>query len=199
MMSRLLMAFALSLCGLVAASAQTNAPATGHATPPDAFKLFSDKELAGLASGKGALTLATLVDHENHYVLIAGRTGPGEVEVHEHWIDYMAIQQGEAEFTVGGTLSGARDTGPGEKRGGAITGGTVVTIRPGDFLVVPAGPAASHHDQAGQHLPGDRLQGAGVSVTGQQPSNRSSGPFEWRTPPRRATIARHVSCVPRSG
>jgi len=31
------------------------------------------------------------------------------------------------------------DTGPGEKRGGTITGGTVVTIKPGDFLVVPAG------------------------------------------------------------
>jgi len=72
-------------------------------------------------------------------VLIAGRTGPGEVEVHEHWIDYMAIQQGEAEFTFGGSLTGARDTGPGEKRGGAITGGTVVTIKAGDFLVVPAG------------------------------------------------------------
>ena len=122
-----------------AAWAQTNTPATGHASPPDPFRVFGDQELAKLSSGKGALTLSTLVDHENHYVLIAGRTGPGEVEVHEHWIDYMAIQQGEAEFTFGGTASGMRDTGPGEKRGGAITGGTVATIKPGDFLVVPAG------------------------------------------------------------
>ena len=135
MMSRLLMACALFVAGRAVAGAQ---PA-GHAAPPDPFKLVSEKDLAGLATGKGALTLSTLVDHENHYVLVAGRTGPGEVEVHEHWIDYMAIQQGEAEFTFGGTLSGARDTGPGEKRGGTITGGTVVTIRPGDFLVVPAG------------------------------------------------------------
>ena len=135
MMSRLLMACVLSVCVTGAAGAQ----GAGHAAPPDPFKVFSDKDLAGLASGKGALTLSTLVDHENHYVLIAGRTGPGEVEVHEHWIDYMAIQQGEAEFTFGGSLTGARDTGPGEKRGGAITGGTVVTIKAGDFLVVPAG------------------------------------------------------------
>ena len=134
-MSRLLMACVLSVCVTGAAGAQ----GSGHAAPPDPFKVFSDKDLAGLASGKGALTLSTLVDHENHYVLIAGRTGPGEVEVHEHWIDYMAIQQGEAEFTFGGSLTGARDTGPGEKRGGAITGGTVVTIKAGDFLVVPAG------------------------------------------------------------
>jgi mannose-6-phosphate isomerase-like protein (cupin superfamily) len=135
MMFRLLMACVLSVCVTGTAGAE----GTGHAAPPDPFRLFSDNELAGLASGKGALTLSTLVDHENHYVLIAGRTGPGEVEVHEHWIDYMAIQQGEAEFTFGGTLSGARDTGPGEKRGGTITGGTVVTLHPGDFLVVPAG------------------------------------------------------------
>ncbi|HJS46328.1 MAG TPA: hypothetical protein VJ753_08015 [Rhizomicrobium sp.] len=32
-----------------------------------------------------------------------------------------------------------RETGPGEKRGGTITGGTVVSLKPGDFLMVPAG------------------------------------------------------------
>jgi mannose-6-phosphate isomerase-like protein (cupin superfamily) len=139
MVIRFLMAGCAAALLAGAAMAQTAAPATGHATPPDAFRVFSDKELTGLASGKTALVLSTLVDHETHYVLEAGRTGPGEVEVHEHWIDYMAIQQGEAEFTFGGTATGMRDTGPGEKRGGAITGGTVVTVRPGDFLVVPAG------------------------------------------------------------
>jgi mannose-6-phosphate isomerase-like protein (cupin superfamily) len=135
MMFRWMTAGTLAACLVTAAWAQTG----GHVTPPDAFHVFSDKDLAGLSAGKGALTLSTLVDHENHYVLIAGRTGAGEVEVHEHWIDYMAIQQGEAEFTFGGTASGMRDTGPGEKRGGTITGGTVVTIKPGDFVVVPAG------------------------------------------------------------
>jgi mannose-6-phosphate isomerase-like protein (cupin superfamily) len=137
MMFRILMAGAITV--LLAASANAQTTTTGHAAPPDPFRVFSDQELAKLSSGKGALTLSTLVDHENHYVLVAGRTGPGEVEVHEHWIDYMAIQQGEAEFTFGGTATGMRDTGPGEKRGGAIAGGTVVTIKPGDFLVVPAG------------------------------------------------------------
>jgi beta-galactosidase beta subunit len=130
-----LLSIGLLLCLAGAAHAQT-AP---HATPPDAFRHFSDKDLAALSSGKGALTLSTLFDHENHYVLVAGRSGPGEVEVHEHWIDYMAIQQGEAEFTSGGTAAGMRETAPGERRGGTITGGTVVTLRPGDFLMVPAG------------------------------------------------------------
>ncbi len=125
--------FVLCLAG--AGHAQT----TGHAAPPDAFRYLSDKDLAALSSGKGALTLSTLSDHENFYVLVAGRSGPGEVEVHEHWTDYMAIQQGEAEFTSGGAAAGMHDTAPGERRGGAITGGTVVTLRPGDFVMVPAG------------------------------------------------------------
>jgi mannose-6-phosphate isomerase-like protein (cupin superfamily) len=120
------------------AMAQTS-PQTGHAAPPDAFRVIGDAELAKLSSGKGPLVLSTLVDHENHYVLVAGRSGPGEVEVHDHWIDYMVIQQGEADFTFGGTASGMRDTGPGEKRGGSITGGTMVSLKPGDFVVVPAG------------------------------------------------------------
>ena len=135
MLKSSLLLLGLPLCLAGAALAQT-AP---HTTPPDAFRHFSDAELAKLSTGKGPLTLSTLADHQNYYVLVAGRTGPGEVEVHEHWIDYMAIQQGEAEFTFGGTATGMRDTGPGEKRGGAIAGGTVVTIKPGDFLVVPAG------------------------------------------------------------
>ena len=119
------------------ASAQT--VPTGHAAPRDAFRVIGDAELAKLSSGKTPLVLSTLVDHENHYVLVAGRSGPGEVEIHEHWIDYMVIQQGEADFTSGGTASGMHDTGPGEKRGGTITGGTVVSLKPGDFVVVPAG------------------------------------------------------------
>ena len=133
----------LALTGSIAflnasASAQTSSQA-GHTAPRDTFRVIGDAELAKLSSGKTPLVLSTLVDHENHYVLVAGRSGPGEVEIHEHWIDYMVIQQGEADFTSGGTASGMHDTGPGEKRGGSITGGTVVSLKPGDFVVVPAG------------------------------------------------------------
>ena len=118
LMSRImtLLALAVSIAFLNAsASAQA-----GHTAPRDAFRVIGDAELAKLSSGKTPLVLSTLVDHENHYVLVAGRSGPGEVEIHEHWIDYMVIQQGEADFTSGGTASGMHDTGPGEKRGGRI-------------------------------------------------------------------------------
>ncbi|HKQ10430.1 MAG TPA: hypothetical protein VJS85_04510 [Rhizomicrobium sp.] len=130
-----LLAVGLVLCSAGTGQAQT-AP---HDTPPDAFRHFSDAELAKLSTGKGPVTPSFLSDHQNHYMLVVGRTGPGEAEVHEHWTDYMVIQQGEAEFTSGGTVTGMRETGPGEKRGGTITGGTVVSLKPGDFLMVPAG------------------------------------------------------------
>ena len=142
-MPRLLMSLTgMVLAGLLADGVQAQTvgtPAAPHSAAADPFRLITDAQLAGLATGTGALTLSTLTDHENFYVLEAGRTGPGEVEVHEHWNDYMAIQQGEAEFTSGGVVTGARDTGPGEKRGGVLTGGTKVTLRPGDFVMVPAG------------------------------------------------------------
>jgi beta-galactosidase beta subunit len=129
----------MALAGGMVFLASLASAQTGHTTPRDAFRVIGDAELAKLSSGKAPLVLSTLVDHENHYVLVAGRSGPGEVEIHEHWIDYMVIQQGEAEFTSGGIASGMHDTGPGEKRGGAITRGTVVSLKPGDFVVVPAG------------------------------------------------------------
>ena len=112
---------------------------SGHAAPPEDFQYRGDADLAALVAKPGALTLSVLSDHENYYVQVAGRTGPGEVEVHRHWIDYMAIQHGEAIFTYGGTVSGARDTGNGEQRGGTITGGNTIALHPGDFVMVPAG------------------------------------------------------------
>jgi len=129
----------LALTGSIAFLSAPASAQTGHTAPRDTFRVIGDAELAKLSSGKTPLVLSTLVDHENHYVLVAGRSGPGEVEIHEHWIDYMVIQQGEADFTSGGTASGMHDTGPGEKRGGSITGGTVVSLKRGDFVVVPAG------------------------------------------------------------
>ena len=104
MIFRALLTMATAGCLMGAAYAQTTAAGTGHTAPRDTFRVIGDAELAKLSSGKTPLVLSTLVDHENHYVLVAGRSGPGEVEIHEHWIDYMVIQQGEADFTFPSVL-----------------------------------------------------------------------------------------------
>jgi len=118
------------------ASAQTS-----HDGPAEPFKFMSAKEVDALTDkpGPGAKT-AFPVDHENYYVEYATRTDTGNVpEVHLHWTHYIQVLSGEATLTYGGTVSNAHETAPGQIRGDAISGGTSITVRPGDFIQIPAG------------------------------------------------------------
>jgi quercetin dioxygenase-like cupin family protein len=109
--------------------------------PAEGFKYLSAKDVEALTDkpGPGAKT-AFPVDHENYYVEYAQRGDQGNVpEVHTHWTHYIQVLSGEATLTYGGTVSNAKETGPGQIRGDAIAGGTTMTVRPGDFLQIPAG------------------------------------------------------------
>jgi quercetin dioxygenase-like cupin family protein len=109
--------------------------------PAEGFKYLSAKDVEALTDkpGPGAKT-AFPVDHENYYVEYAQRSDKGnEPEVHTHWTHYIHVLSGEATLVYGGTVSNARETGPGQIRGDAITGGTSMTVRAGDFLQIPAG------------------------------------------------------------
>jgi len=109
--------------------------------PAEGFKYLSSKDVEALTSkpGPGAKT-AFPVDHENYYVEYAQRSDKGnEPEVHSHWTHYIQVLSGEASLTYGGTVSNAHETGPGQIRGDAITGGKTMTVRTGDFLQIPAG------------------------------------------------------------
>ena len=74
-------------------------------------------------------------------VMITTRDKSGEGESHDNWNDFIIVQEGEAKFTLGGTLTGAREVGPGEKRSTGVTGGKIVTLRPGDYVFAPANTA----------------------------------------------------------
>ena len=74
-------------------------------------------------------------------VMITTRDKSGEGESHDNWNDFIIVQEGEAKFTLGGTLTGAREVGPGEKRSTGVTGGKIVTLRPGDYIFAPANTA----------------------------------------------------------
>ena len=112
-----------------------------RARPPEAFKYLPAKEVEALTDkpGPGAKT-AFPVDHENYYVEYAQRTDKGnEAEVHSHWTHYIQVLSGEATLVYGGTVTGAHETGPGQIRGEAISGGTSKAVHAGDFLQIPAG------------------------------------------------------------
>ena len=101
----------------------------------------------------GPMQARMVVDAGAYTVIALRRTADGEAEVHAEWDDVMMIQDGAATLLSGGEISGARQTAPGELRGGRIDGGTRRTLAPGDVVTVPAG------------VPHQMLVGAGESIT----------------------------------
>ena len=86
-----------------------------------------------------AATSVTVTTADKYSVLFSHRTVDGTPERHANWTDVMVMQHGEVTFTYGGTISGNTVDDKGESHGGAISGGTTVTLHAGDYLLVPAG------------------------------------------------------------
>ena len=125
--------------GLLASPAWAQTPMRSR--PPEAFKYLPAKEVEALTNkpGPGAKT-AFPVDHEDYDVEYAERSDKGnEPEVHAYRTHYIHVISGEAILTYGGTVTNARESGPGQVRGDGIAGGTSITVRTGDFLQIPAG------------------------------------------------------------
>ncbi|HET6762345.1 MAG TPA: hypothetical protein VFH27_01705 [Longimicrobiaceae bacterium] len=80
-----------------------------------------------------------LGDRGAYTYLLIHRDAPGEVEVHRDWADVMLVRSGAAVVQTGGTVTGARETEPGETRGGTAAGATERAIAAGDVLIIPAG------------------------------------------------------------
>lgn len=72
-------------------------------------------------------------------VYIIRRDKTGETEVHMAFNDIYFVESGHAKITVGGQVSGNRETAPTEWLGGSISGGTDYSLAPGDVLFIPAG------------------------------------------------------------
>src|SRR4030095_11234626 len=84
-----------------------------------------------VVAGDGVPTVVTYVPHDkvtatmvkggqiindHGLIVIAQRRGAGEVEVHEKTNHVFIIVEGQATFVTGGTMVGAKDTAPGQKR-----------------------------------------------------------------------------------
>jgi quercetin dioxygenase-like cupin family protein len=129
----------LFAAALLAPSAFAQTPL--RSLPPEQFKYLSARDVEALTDkpGPGAKT-AFPVDHENYNVEYAQRGDKGnEPEVHAHSTHYIHVLSGEATLIYGGTVTNAKETGPGQIRGDGIAGGTSMTVRTGDFLQIPAG------------------------------------------------------------
>lgn len=121
------------LAGVVAAPA-------GAADQAGAMKFSSaqiGEALATPLQGTASATLPTGPDGPR--VMVIRRIANGEPEVHDQFDDIFVVRSGHARVTVGGTVAGSRVTGPGENRGGTISGGEEIEIGVGDLLWIPAG------------------------------------------------------------
>jgi len=94
------------------------------------------RELARAGDGQASETLR---EYPQHRAMLCFRSRNGEVEVHEKWADVFYVISGAAKLVTGGTVCGARQSGPGEIRGGAIERGTSRELRTGDLVHIPAG------------------------------------------------------------
>ena len=74
----------------------------------------------------------------NRRFMVAHREGSGLAEWHEKEADVMFFSAGNVTMIYGGTIVDEKSTGPGERRGTSIKGGTEVKLGAGDVLHIPA-------------------------------------------------------------
>ena len=98
---------------------------------------LSEPLAAAAAADAHHSAVKQLSSYQNEYFLLAHRQGDGQAEWHETEADVFVVQSGSATLLVGGTLTGAQDTAPHEKRGGTIQGGTRQKLSVGDIVHIP--------------------------------------------------------------
>lgn len=129
----------MSRLALAAITLALAAPAMAEDVPPP--QKFSPAQLDAIGQMQPMqLKLGYLPVGKNGPVVVVLQRGQtGEVEIHETINDVFVVRSGKAEVRVGGTVSGNRSTGPGEWRGGTVSGAQAFTVQPGDVLWIPAG------------------------------------------------------------
>jgi mannose-6-phosphate isomerase-like protein (cupin superfamily) len=115
--------------------------------------LTTSVTMAVLLTAAGVPTAVTYVPHDKvsatmakggsiindqGLIVLAQRRGAGEVEVHEKTNHVFIIVDGEATLITGGTLVGARQTSPDQRRAGSIQGGQTYHLTKGDVITIPA-------------------------------------------------------------
>lgn len=123
--------FAALVCGAQAQSLK----------PGEPQYLSNDEITKLLKNDPSGMYAQVILSREGGLVMITTRDKSGEGETHAGWNDFIIVQEGEARFTLGGTLTGAREIGPGEMRSTGVSGGRTVTLRTGDYIFAPAGTA----------------------------------------------------------
>jgi mannose-6-phosphate isomerase-like protein (cupin superfamily) len=127
-----------NLCSVALLLGMSSTAVAAEVAPPRKLSAAElDRMVASPSRGAAMGTLP--VGERGPKVLVMRRTKSGEAEVHDALNDVFLVRSGRATVTVGGTVTGNRQTSPGEWRGGTIAGASNFEVGPGDVLWIPAG------------------------------------------------------------
>ena len=79
----------------------------------------------------------SLGDFGSHYMLMVHREGNGPAELHAKVTDMYVVREGSATLYIGGKITAAKETEPGEIRGKSIEGGKTFKLKAGDTANIP--------------------------------------------------------------
>ncbi len=119
---------------LVGAPEQTSA-----AAPSVKYLSASEVAKAIREAPAGPLAAVPLAAAQEYRVFGIRRGAVGEAEIHEREIDVWYVIGGRGSLVTGGTMPGAKTTGPGELRSAGIQGGDTREVGPGDVVTIAAG------------------------------------------------------------
>ena len=113
---------------------------TAYADPAaDAVHLSRAELMAKVAKASGGIAVSPLPTGPDATVLDVHREKSGEVELHKTKDDVIVAHAGHATILVGTEVEGAKETTPGEWRGGSMKEPRHFAMSPGDVMWIPAG------------------------------------------------------------
>lgn len=127
------------LCALALVLATRGLAAQGSPTPPAEVITPARLKVLGDSLTPGASRTAQLGKGGGYTYALTHRDSTGTLEVHMQWTDVFVIEAGSATLLSGGTAEGAKESTPGEWRGGTARGASRKPLRVGDVVVIPAG------------------------------------------------------------
>jgi mannose-6-phosphate isomerase-like protein (cupin superfamily) len=137
---------------IVAGALPVGARAQQAPKPPAVIMTAERLRAIGDSLSPAASRTAQLGKGAGHTYAVTHRDSSGALEVHRDWTDVFIVQSGSARLVTGGTAEGARESAPGEWRGGSAVGATPADIHAGDVVVIPAGTPHQMLLRAGERI-----------------------------------------------
>ena len=133
-------ALAVMCCASVGQAQTTTTPRPMQSQPPTEVQVITKAQIDEFIRHPGPTHRNVVTNHEDYNVEYVTRPYiTNHVENHEHFVDYVTVMDGEGIIAYGGKPVDPDSTNPAEPHATKMTGAKVISLHPGDYIVVPAG------------------------------------------------------------